>query len=101
MKCGWCGWHGAEEELDFDEHDVPMYCPECGKIVDEDGEFEETCKRFLELNPDYEIWFDKMESHAGYYPVTVTDKHILQLPSRMVFESWESFAEWVEGVVLD
>ena len=30
MKCKWCGLEVSEEELDFDEHDEPKYCPECG-----------------------------------------------------------------------
>lgn len=101
MKCTWCGWHGTEDELDFDEHDIPMFCPECGKIADEDGEINNICKQFMEENPNYEAWFDSMEAHAGYYPVVITDKHILQIPARYVFESVAEFEEWAEGVVLE
>ena len=101
MKCTWCGWHGTEEELDFDEHDLPMYCPECGKIAEEDGEIAEIIKQFEKDNPNYEAWFDDMEAHAGYYPVVITDKHILQIPTRYVFESIADFKEWTEGVVLE
>lgn len=44
VKCCWCGWHGMESELDFDEHDIPCYCPVCGKsdcIMDNPDEEEE------------------------------------------------------------
>ena len=30
IRCVWCGWEGQKKELDFDEHDVPRYCPVCG-----------------------------------------------------------------------
>ena len=101
MKCSWCGWNGQESELDFDEHDVPMHCPECGKIADESGEIEEICKMFMEENPNYDAWFDSMESHAGYYPVVITDKHIMKIPARYVFESIAEFKDWAKGVVLE
>ena len=106
MKCPWCGWRGDEEELDFDEHDVPMYCPDCGKIAEDDGEIEKICKKFMEDNPNHEAWFDSMEAHAGYYPVVITDKHhgerhALKIPARYVFESIAEFRDWTEGVVLD
>lgn len=29
-KCKACGWNGKETELDFNEHDTPMFCPSCG-----------------------------------------------------------------------
>ena len=101
MKCPWCGWRGDEADLDFDEHDVPMYCPDCGKIAEDECEIEEICKKFMADNPNYEAWFDSMEAHAGYYPVVITDKHILQIPARYVFESIAEFRDWTEGVVLD
>ena len=101
MKCTWCGWRGQEEELDLDEHDVPMYCPECEKVAEDDGEIDEICKRFISDNPNYEAWFDSMEAHAGYYPVVITDTHILQIPYRYVFESISDFEEWAKGVVLE
>ena len=32
-KCPWCGQEQTEEEMDFDEHDIPRYCFMCGKTI--------------------------------------------------------------------
>ena len=74
---------------------------ECVGLADESGEIEEICKMFMEENPNYDAWFDSMESHAGYYPVVITDKHIMKIPARYVFESIAEFKDWAKGVVLE
>ena len=33
-KCPWCGQEQTEEEMDFDEHDIPRYCFMCGKEIE-------------------------------------------------------------------
>lgn len=63
--------------------------------------FKKLCKRFEKLHPNYEVWFDELESYKGYYKVCITDKHILQIPAYYTFESCKEFKEWMEGVVLD
>ncbi len=101
MKCSWCGWTGTEEELDMDEHDVPMYCPECGKTAYQTGEMVEMCNKFEQMWENYEAYYDDLESYAGYYIVYITDKHLLQIPCRYEFSSIVEFKKWMEGVVLD
>jgi len=32
IRCIWCGWVGDEDDLDMNEYDEPMYCPECGHV---------------------------------------------------------------------
>ena len=63
--------------------------------------FRKLVKRFEKLHPNYECWFDELESFRGSYKVCITDKHILQLPAYYSFESCRDFREWMDGVVLD
>lgn len=32
--CPWCGQKQSEEEMEFDEHDIPRYCFMCGKEIE-------------------------------------------------------------------
>ena len=57
------------------------------------------CARFARLYPDYEIYFDEMESYKGYYIIYITEP-VLKLTSRNIFESCRDFAEWTNRIVL-
>ena len=63
--------------------------------------FKKLCKRFERLWPNYEIYFDELESYPGYYRVCITDKHILQIPAWYTFTSCRQFDQWMKGVVLE
>ena len=38
--CPWCGQEQTEEEMDFDENDIPRYCFMCGKEIEREEDAE-------------------------------------------------------------
>ena len=56
--------------------------------------------RFNRLNPDYEAWFDEMESYPGYYRIAITEP-VCGLTSFYTFKTAQDFRAWMDGVVLD
>ena len=57
-------------------------------------------KRFIKMYPEYEAWFDEIDSYPGYYVIAITEP-VLKLTCRYIFTSCRDFKEWMDGVVLE
>lgn len=62
--------------------------------------FPKLIKKFKRLYPEYEAYFDTLESYKGYYRVAITEP-VCGLTAWYTFESCKDFSDWINGVVLD